>query len=74
MAVVLGVVVGIGVNVFPSSIDSARRVNPLQLTPGVQYRVVAYASPWFQLQPVIVGLIAGLVTGVPIFLIVRRRS
>ena len=74
MAVVLGVLLGMGVTVVPSSIDSAKRANPTQLTSGIQYRVVSYASPWLQLQPILVGLFAGLVLAVPMFLLAKRRS
>jgi hypothetical protein len=74
LAVVLGVLLGMGVTVVPSSIDSAKRANPMQLTSGIQYRVVANASPWLQLQPILVGLFAGLVLAVPMFLLAKRRS
>lgn len=74
LAVVLGVILGLGVTVVPSSIDSAKRANPMQLTSGIQYNFVATASPWSQLQPILVGLFAGLVLAVPMFLLAKRRS
>jgi len=74
LAVVLGVVLGAGITFVPSSIDSASRANPMQLTPGVQYKVAPYVSPWLQIQPILVGLIAGLVIAVPMFLLAKRAS
>ena len=74
MAVLLGVILGVGITVVPSSIDSAKMVSPMQLTSGMQYRTVAGASPWLQFQPLLVGLFAGLVLAVPMFLLAKRRS
>ena len=74
LAVVLGVLLGMGVTVVPSSIDSAKRAKPMQLTSGIQFRVVANASPWLQFQSILVGLFAGLVLAVPMFLLAKRRG
>jgi hypothetical protein len=74
LAVLLGVILGMGITVVPSSIESAKTVSPMQLTSGIQYRVVAGASPWMQLQAILVGLFAGLVLGVPAFLLAKRRG
>ena len=74
MAVVLGVILGLGITVVPSSIDSAKRASPMQLASGMQYRFEASAAPWLQLQLILVGLFAGLVLAVPMFLLAKRRS
>jgi hypothetical protein len=74
LAVVLGVLLGFGIAVVPSSINSAKRVSPMQLTSGMQYQFEASASPSLQLQLILVALFAGLAIAVPIFLLAKRRS
>jgi hypothetical protein len=74
LAVVLGVILGLGMTVVPSSIDSTKSASPMQLTAGAQSRLEATASPWSPLQPVLVGLFAGLVLAVLVFLLAKRRS
>ena len=74
VAVVLGVILGLGITVVPSSIDSVKTATPMQLASGPQYRVETSVSPWLQLQPILVGLFAGLVLAVPVFLLAKRRS
>jgi len=74
LAVLLGVILGAGIAVVPSSIESAKTVSPMQLTSGIQYRVTASVSPWLQLQPILVGLLAGLLLSVPLFLLAKRGS
>lgn len=74
LAVVLGVILGLGMTIVPSSIDSEKRANPMQLAAGTQYKFEAGPSPWMQLQFVLVGLLVGLVLAVPVFLLVKYRS
>jgi hypothetical protein len=74
LAVVLGVILGLGMTVVPSSIDSTKSASPMQLTVGAQSRLEVAASPWSPLQPVLVGLFTGLVLAVLVFLLAKRRS
>jgi len=73
MAVVLGIILGVGIAVAPSSISSEGKANPLMTTSGAQQRFEAGTSPWLQFQPILLGLFAGLVLAVSVFLLAGRR-
>jgi ABC-type antimicrobial peptide transport system permease subunit len=74
LAVVLGVILGLGMTIVPSSIDSGKRMTPMQLAAGTQYKFEAGPSPLTQLQSILIGLLVGLVLAVPVFLLVKHRS
>lgn len=74
IAVVLGVVLGLGIAVVPSSISSKEQAGVLMTTPGSQPRVAASPSPWPEFQLITLGLLAGLILALPVFLLARRRA
>jgi len=74
LAVALGVILGLGVTVIPSSIGPAERTNPVMVTSGAQPRVGASIPPFLQAQLILLAVLAGLVLAVPVFLLAKRRS
>jgi hypothetical protein len=74
IAVVLGVVLGLGIAVVPSSINSKEQAPLLMTTAGSQPRVAANPSSWPELQLITLGLLVGLVLGLPVFLLAKRRA
>jgi hypothetical protein len=74
MAVVLGIILGVGIAVAPSSPSLGGKANLLTTSPGAQRGFEAGTSPWLQFQPILLGLLAGLVLAVPVFLLARRRT
>jgi hypothetical protein len=74
LAVALGVILGLGVTVIPSSIGPQERANPLMITSGTQPRFGASTPSFLQVQLVLLAVLAGLVLAVPVFLLAKRRS
>jgi hypothetical protein len=74
LAVALGVILGFGVTVIPSSIGPEQKTNPLMVTSGAQPRLEASIPSFSQIQLVLVAVLAGLVLAVLVFLIAKRRS
>jgi hypothetical protein len=74
LAVVLGVILGLGMGVLPAPTSSPEGLR-MPLTPVTQTAGFAARSPLLsQLQLLLVGLAAGFVVAVPVFLIARRRG
>lgn len=74
LAVVLGVILGLGATAAPSSIGSEEKVNVPLVTSGTQRTFETILSPWMQFQFVLLGLLAGLVVAVPVFLLIKHRN
>ena len=74
IALVLGVVLGLGIAVGPSSISSKEQAGVLMTTPGSQPRVAASPSPWPEFQLIALGLLVGLILALPVFLLAKRRA
>lgn len=73
LAAVLGVVVGFGIAVFPTSIGSEEKAM-LPLTAMNQPQGVQAATPPSQqLMYLLVGLIVGVVVATPVFLLTKSR-
>lgn len=75
LAVALGAILGFGMSILPSPTSSPDGLK-MPLTPVVtQARFQAVYTPVpSQLQLLLLGLAAGIVVAVPVFLIAKRRS
>jgi len=77
LAVVLGVILGLGIVAIPKPTVTPEVTEGLRvpLTPVVRQAGVAAPSPMLsQIELLLVGLAAGIVVAVPVFLIAKRRG
>jgi ABC-type enterobactin transport system permease subunit len=74
IAVVLGAFLGLGIAVIPSSISSNEQAGLLMTTAGSQPRATVSPSLWPEFQLISLGLLAGLILALPVFLLAKRRA
>jgi len=76
LAVLLGVILGLGVTVIPSS-TSSTSAKPMLVTAGTAERqppLATTTSSWLPLQFLLVGLLAGLALAAPVFILMKYRG
>jgi len=73
LAVVLGVILGLGTTLIPDSVGSGAKPSALMSTMGAQRTFEVSTSASSQFEWVLIGLLLGLVVAVPVFGLARRR-
>jgi hypothetical protein len=77
LALVLGVILGLGITAVPGAIVSEQKANlqnPQPATLAAQRTSGASFSPWFQFQSILWGLLAGIIVAFPVLLLAKRRD
>jgi len=72
LAAVLGVIFGLGIAAFPTSIGSQEKAM-LPLTALNQPQRFEAAGPLEPIQYILLGLIAGVIVATPVFLLTKSR-
>lgn len=74
LALVLGVILGLGITAVPGTIVSEQKANLQPATLAAQRTSGASVSPWFQFQSILWGLLAGIILAFPVFLLAKSRD
>jgi hypothetical protein len=74
LALVLGVILGLGITAVPGTIVSEQKANLQPATLAAQHTAGASTPPWFQFLFILLGLIAGVVIALPVFFLAKRRD
>ena len=74
LAIVLGVILGLGIAAVPGTIVSDQKTNLQPATLAAQRTSGSNVSPWFEFQPILWGLLAGIVFAFPVFWLAKRRG
>ena len=74
LALVLGVILGLGITAVPGTIVSEQKTNLQPATLATQRASGPSVSPWFQFQSILLGLLAGIIVAFPVFLLAKSRD